>query len=261
MLAALADGSLSGVVVGGVELADLPDPAAARAALEAADFVVSLEVRRTDVTELADVVLPVAPVAEKSGTFLTWEGRERPFPTVFPDSSAMPDGRVLSALADELEVRLGMPTVEAARAELAELGRWDGARPDAPTADATEPPAPGTGEAVLATWRMLLDLGRLQDGEPYLAATARRPVARLSAATAAEIGVAAGDPVTVSTPTGTVTLPLEVTEMPDRVVWVPANSPGSRVHLDLGVTAGAVVAIAAATTEVIRRDDEIGGPL
>jgi NADH-quinone oxidoreductase subunit G len=261
MLAALADGSLSGAVVGGVELADLPDPAAARAALDAADFVVSMEVRRSDVTELADVVLPVAPVAEKSGTFLTWEGRERPFPAVFPDSSAMPDGRVLSALADELEVRLEVPTVEAARAELAELGRWDGARPDAPTADATEPPAPGTGEAVLATWRMLLDLGRLQDGEPYLAATARRPVARLSAATAAEIGVAAGDSVTVSTPTGTVTLPLEVTEMPDRVVWVPANSPGSRVHLDLGVTAGTVVAIAAATTEVAPRDDEIGGPL
>jgi NADH-quinone oxidoreductase subunit G len=108
---------------------------------------------------------------------------------------------------------------------------------------------------------MLLDLGRLQDGEPYLAATARQPVARLSAATAAEIGVAAGDSVTVSTPTGTVTLQLEVTEMPDRVVWVPANSPGSRVHLDLGVTAGAVVAIAAATTEIAPRDDEIGGSL
>ena len=35
---------------------------------------------------------------------------------------------------------------------------------------------------------MLLDAGRLQDGEPHLAGTARPPVARLSAATAAEIG-------------------------------------------------------------------------
>ena len=29
------------------------------------------------------------------------------------------------------------------------------------------------GQAVLATWQPLLDDGRLQDGEPYLAGTAR----------------------------------------------------------------------------------------
>ena len=31
--------------------------------------------------------------------------------------------------------------------------------------------------------------------------------------------------------------------MPDRVVWVPANSPGSAVYRDLGVQAGEVVKI------------------
>ena len=31
--------------------------------------------------------------------------------------------------------------------------------------------------------------------------------------------------------------------MPDRVVWLPLNSPGSAVHQQLGVTAGAVVSI------------------
>ena len=46
---------------------------------------------------------------------------------------------------------------------------------------------------------MLLDAGRLQDGEPYLAGTARPPVVRLSAATAAEIGADDGDLVTVGT--------------------------------------------------------------
>jgi NADH-quinone oxidoreductase subunit G len=90
---------------------------------------------------------------------------------------------------------------------------------------------------------MLLDSGRLQDGEPYLAGTARAPVVRLSPATAAEIGAAEGDSVTVGTSRGEITLPLEITDMDDRVVWLPLNSPGSAVNRQLGVTAGAVVSI------------------
>ncbi|MFZ0907324.1 MAG: molybdopterin dinucleotide binding domain-containing protein, partial [Mycobacterium sp.] len=93
--------------------------------------------------------------------------------------------------------------------------------------------------------RMLLDSGRLQDGEPYLAGTARTPVVRLSAGTADAIGAADGDQVTVSTDRGAITLPLTITEMPDDVVWLPLNSPGSAVHRSLGVTAGAVVRIRA----------------
>jgi NADH-quinone oxidoreductase subunit G len=259
IISALADNNLSAAVVGGVELTDLPDPTAARAALETAGFVVSLEVRRSEVTDLANVVLPVAPVAEKSGTFVNWEGRERPFPAVFADSTAMPDSRVLDSLAAELGVRLGLPTVEAARAELAELGRWDGARAEAPDLPAGVTTNPGSGEAVLATWRMLLDAGRLQDGEPHLAGTARRPVARVSAATAAEVGVAAGAGLMVSSGRGSVTLPLEITEMPDRVVWVPQNSPGSRVSLDLGARAGDVVTVTAAATDVSPIQPTAGG--
>ncbi|WP_415847244.1 molybdopterin dinucleotide binding domain-containing protein, partial [Tsukamurella strandjordii] len=74
--------------------------------------------------------------------------------------------------------------------------------------------------------------------------TARPPVARLSAATAAEIG--AVDSVTVSTDRGAITLPLVVTDMPDRVVWLPRNSPGSTVCETLGAGWGAVVRIEAA---------------
>jgi NADH-quinone oxidoreductase subunit G len=90
---------------------------------------------------------------------------------------------------------------------------------------------------------MLLDDGRLQDGEPHLAGTARTPVARLSAETAAAIGAADGDNVTVSTARGEITLPLTITEIAEDVVWLPLNSPGSAVHRQLGVTPGAVVKI------------------
>jgi NADH-quinone oxidoreductase subunit G len=100
---------------------------------------------------------------------------------------------------------------------------------------------------VLAGWRLLLDEGRLQDGEPHLAGTARPTVVRLSAATAAEIGAADGDLVTVSTDRGSVTLPLAITEMTDGTVWLPLNSPGSRVNAQLGATPGAIVSIGRAS--------------
>ena len=90
---------------------------------------------------------------------------------------------------------------------------------------------------------MLLDAGRLQDGEPYLAGTARPPVARLSAATAGEIGAAEGDLVAVGTDRGEISLPLAITEMADHVVWLPLNAAGSGVHQQLAATAGSIVSI------------------
>ncbi|HEU5266401.1 MAG TPA: NADH-quinone oxidoreductase subunit G, partial [Jatrophihabitans sp.] len=118
ILQAIAEGGLAALVVGGVDPADLANPALAAEALERAGFIVSLEIRRSAVTERADVVLPVAPPTEKAGRYVTWEGRRRPFELVFKGTGAMSDARVLNALAEELDVDLGLPTVEAARDEL-----------------------------------------------------------------------------------------------------------------------------------------------
>ena len=242
ILAAARVGELQALLVGGVELADLPDPAAALAAVESAPFVVSLELRESDVTRRADVVFPVAPAVEKAGSFVNWEGRQRRFEAALR-TNAIPDSRVLNFLADEVGVDLGLPTAEAADADRARLGLWSGQRVAAPQISA-EPVHPRAGEVVLAGWRMLLDAGRLQDGEPHLAGTARPAVARLSAATAGDVGVAAGELVAVSTERGAVTLPVEITDMVDGVVWLPLNSAGSAVHATLGVTVGQPVAIA-----------------
>jgi NADH-quinone oxidoreductase subunit G len=142
-------------------------------------------------------------------------------------------------------VHLGLPDAAAARAELAALGAWQGARPAAPavvaSASATTAGAPG--ELRLATWHQLIDAGRMQDGEPYLAGTARTVVARVSAATAAEAGLADGDKVTVATRAGSLTVPLAVTDMADGAVWLPANSSGSAVRMDLGAGHGSRVTL------------------
>jgi NADH-quinone oxidoreductase subunit G len=229
MLTAAADGELGGLVVAGVDPADLPDPEAALEAIEIAPFVVSLELRASAVTARADVVFPVAAVAEKAGTFVNWEGRGGSFGPALPVPEVRTDLYVLGAIADQMDVHLGLPDAAAARAELAALGTWRGPRPGPPVVTGAWPGVPPTqhvkGSGVLdvrlATWRQLLDSGRMQDGEWSLAGTARPVVARMSAATAAEAGVADGDKVTVATGRGSVTVPVEVVPMADHVVWLP----------------------------------------
>ncbi|MFI9782055.1 NADH-quinone oxidoreductase subunit G [Kitasatospora sp. NPDC051984] len=252
ILAAAAAGELDALVIGGVGLDDLPDPAFAEQALESVEFVLSLELRPSAVTAHADVVLPVAAVAEKAGTFLDWEGRVRMFePAIKPDQlmgrHLHADVRVLSMLADALERPIGLPDVRAARLELDRFAPWQGDRPAEPAAHPAALPRPVTGQAVLAGHRMLLDNGSLQDGDEHLAGTRHPVVARLSAATAAEIG-ATGALLRISGPAGSLTLPLEVTgAMPDRTVWLPLNStPGGGVHRTLGTTLGHLVTIAPA---------------
>jgi NADH-quinone oxidoreductase subunit G len=250
ILAGAADGSLGALLVGGIEPGDFADPDAVLAALDAAGFVVSLELRHSAVTERADVVFPVAPTTQKSGAFVNWEGRYRGFAPALhgtAQEAGQSDHRVLDTLADEMGVYLGATTVETAREEMSGLGAWDGKHAAAPQVAAPRPAegpnGPEKGQAVLTGWRLLLDEGRMQDGEPHLAGTARKPFVRLSADTAAEIGAADGDNVTVSTSRGSITLPLTITDMPDRVVWLPLNSPGSAVHRNLGVTIGSIVKI------------------
>jgi len=242
ILDALSVGQLGGALVGGVEPADLPDPAHARRALAAAGFVVSLEVRRSEVTELADVVLPVAPPAERAGSYWNWEGRVRAFGAAL-ESAALPDHRVLDALAAQAGVDLGAATPLEAHRAIAALPAWGGARVPAPQGEPVEPPEVPAGSAVLASWHLLLDDGALQDGEQFLAGTAKRPVARMSAATAAAVDVYDGDRVTVTTDRGSVTVPVAITEMVDHVVWLPLASRGCRVHDALGAAPGDLVRI------------------
>ncbi|MGW6414032.1 NADH-quinone oxidoreductase subunit G [Streptomyces sp. NPDC055055] len=247
ILEAAATGELGALLVAGVEVADLPDPARAREALDAA-FVVSLELRPSEVTRRADVVLPVAAVAEKPGTFLNWEGRARLFEAALkPEQMTRPlapsDARVLHMLADALDAHLALPDLRSVRREMDRLGGWTEERATEPAEPGQSAPRPGDGEAVLAGHRLLLDLGRLQEGDTALAGTRHAAVARLSAATAADTGVKDGDVLEVTGPAGSTALPLQVTEMPDRVVWLPLNSVGRGVLSDTGARPGDLVRI------------------
>ncbi|MEV7022499.1 NADH-quinone oxidoreductase subunit G [Kitasatospora sp. NPDC093558] len=251
ILAAAARGELDALLVGGVDPDDLADPVLADEALAAVRFVVSLELRPSAVTARADVVLPVAAVAEKAGTFLDWEGRVRMFETALKADQLMgrhlhSDLRVLNMLADALGHRLGLPDVRAARLELDRFAPWAGDRAADPAAHPGLLPRPATGQAVLAGWRQLLDNGSLQEGDPHLAGTRHRAVARISPVTAREVGARQGGALRLTGPAGSLTLPLEVTEsLPDRTVWIPLNSTPGGAHRTLGTAVGHLVTIAA----------------
>jgi NADH-quinone oxidoreductase subunit G len=244
ILRAAAAGEIA-LVVAAVDVRDLPDPRLALEALENAPFVISLELRESPVTDRADVVLPVAPAVEKAGSYLDWEGRVRPFDATLESTGAMPDGRVLHRLAEVMNVDLRLPDVRRAQQEIAQIGPWAGTRPSAPDVAAAAPTTPQQGQAVLATWHLLLDDGRLQEHEPYLEGTRKPAQALLSESTAKEAGLDAEGLVTLSTDRGSVSLPWAVADLPDRVVWAPTLSPGSHLHEALGAGNGAVVAIAA----------------
>ncbi|BFV57714.1 NADH-quinone oxidoreductase subunit G [Kitasatospora sp. CMC57] len=250
ILAAAAHGDLDALVIGGLGLDDLADPALADEALARIRFVVSLEIRPSAVTERADVVLPVAAVAEKTGTFLDWEGRVRMFETAIKPDQQMgrhlhSDVRVLSMLADALDRPIDLPDVRAARLELDRFAPWTGDRPAAPSATTVPLPRPAAGQAVLGGHRLLLDQGTLQIGDEHLAGTRHPAVARISPATAAEIGATTA--LRVTGPAGSLVLPLELnSEQPDRTVWLPLNSTPGGAHRALGTTTGHLVTIAPA---------------
>jgi len=236
IIEAASQGTLHSLVIAGVDANDLPIDA--KAALTKA-FVVSFEIRESSITDYADVVFPVAAVVEKSGTFIDWEGRERSFERVLDDVSKFSDVRVLAMLAKEMKQSLGFADTAAAGKEFRSLGTWDGARAAAPT------PAPQAvsqgGNAELISWRLLLDLGSLQEEEPHLAGTARKAIARLSSVTAQKHGI--GSSIKISGEDGTLILPVEITEMPEDLVWVPENSINSQVRT-LGTSARVTIGAA-----------------
>jgi NADH-quinone oxidoreductase subunit G len=222
------------LLVAGFDPMDVPDGAALVAGFEQVPCVVALGTHHNDATRAADVVFPVAAVTEKAGSFTDWEGRRRPFPQVFRESLILTDASVLSAISDEMLLE--------PQDEPIALGAMAQSRPAAPRLSPAEPARLAPGEAVLVTWHQLLDDGSMQAGEPYMAATARPPVVRVSPANASDLGISDGDPVTVTGDIGSLTLPALVTDMPSGIVWVPMNS-GTNVVSALGVASGDTVRV------------------
>jgi NADH-quinone oxidoreductase subunit G len=93
---------------------DTANPRQALRAMDAAEFVVALTAYRGGAPDYADVLLPIAPFTETSGTFVSTEGRRQSFnPAVKPRGNARAAWKVLRVLGN----LLGLPGFDADRSE------------------------------------------------------------------------------------------------------------------------------------------------
>jgi len=225
--AAAARGEI-GLLLGGVDVDDQDDPMTVRAALSNAPFIVSLEQRPSEITESADVVLPVAMLTEQAGHYLSWTGQWRPVqPAVKPQP--MTDRRVLTALADRMGSSLLLDGPEDAL-RLIERSRqaWAALPPLIPASTASPMPPVGV---VLSTWRALLTGSRCLDGATSLAP--RPSIVVTGPAVAAAAGVMAGQAVAVVGP--------HETGCDGQLVIDPAVAPGVVVLADAPWPSGTAV--------------------
>jgi NADH-quinone oxidoreductase subunit G len=201
--AQMLSGGLKACVLLNVEPAfDVANPSAALAALQAAEFVVALSPFKNAALDVADVLLPIAPFSETSGTFVNAEGRVQSFHGVVkPLGDARPAWKVLRVLGNLLGLSgFEYETSEEVRAQaLGDLGTVSARLNNAAVA------------AVAALPEPMLGLERVTDVPIYaadplvrraislqLTADARPPVASVSAALWAQLGLIDGAAVRVT---------------------------------------------------------------
>jgi NADH-quinone oxidoreductase subunit G len=238
----IISGDTTSVLVGGVDPFDIS--ADAKLSLSK-KFVVSLEIRESDITDIAQVVLPVAAVVEKSGSFMDWQGKPREFEAAV-ESLNRSDLRILSMLADEMGKSINLPSVSAARKEIASLGNWEGAKNQMKSTAASGEIKIGSDEAIITSWRNLLDKGSLQEGEDNLAGTARATTAVISQKRADALSVKSGELIRVSNTYGAITLPCAIADIDDAKIWLPRNSTNAQLIKVLGTVGNSVVKVSKA---------------
>ena len=110
---------------------DCHDPQLASKAMENAELIVAMSAYRHQAMNYADVMLPVAPFAETSGTFVNTEGRAQSFNAVVkPQGEARPAWKVLRVLGNMFNLNgFDYNSSEEVRSDI--LGQGDAALLDA----------------------------------------------------------------------------------------------------------------------------------
>ncbi|WP_154587469.1 molybdopterin-dependent oxidoreductase, partial [Bordetella pertussis] len=222
--AMLADPLKAYIVLHAEPSLDADNAPQALAALRGAQFAVALTPYRSAAQGWADVMLPVAPFTETSGTFVNAQGQPQSFKgTVAPFGQTRPAWKVLRVLGNVLHLAgFDEETSETVR--------------DAALAGGVEARLSNAISAPLGLGQPLDALERVADvpiyrtdaivrrSEPLQAAPASRaPKARMNGRTLASLGVSAGDKVRVSGAAGAIELEAALDEaVADRAVRVAA---------------------------------------
>ena len=206
---------------------DAADAAAAQAALKASGLVVALTAFKDAAVDNADVLLPIAPFSETSGTFVNAEGRAQSFTGVVkPLGDSRPAWKVLRVLGNLLGLTgFAQESSEEVRAEaLGDLSsiasRLDNAAVAAPAAST---PATGT-ERVADVPIYAADSLVRRAPSLQLTADARAPVASLPSALWQQLQLQPGDKVVITQGAAVLLLPSrEDATLAPTAVRVPAG--------------------------------------
>ncbi len=241
----MLDGSpLEAVLLLNVEPAfDAAEPAKAVAALQSAALVVALTPFKTAALESADVLLPIAPFTETSGTFVNAEGRVQSFHGVVkPLGETRPAWKVLRVLGNLLSLKgFEFETSEEIKAEA--LGDMSALASRLSNAANVAPVSAAAGQGlervadvpIYCTDSLVRRARSLQ-----LTTDARPPVVSVSADTWSQLGLngAEGARVRVSQSGQSIELPVRRDDtLAANAVRVPAGHP---LTAGLGAMFGAI---------------------
>ena len=251
------------VLLGADPLSDFPDPTLVEAALQKVSNLISVDTLLNFTSTGADVVFPAAATAtEVNGSFTNIEGRVSPVAQkVTPPGTARADWMIAAELAAQLGADLGFIDVDELWAELAQASPLHaelsmaaisaadaegvlltGGSLGSPMATTSTREAPSAGLELVVT-RKMYDAGTILTYCPSLQDLEAGAKANISTATAEQIGVVAGDEVTVSSENGDVSLEVVVDDgvAPDTIAveFNQTNASAERL-LNVGRTVTSV---------------------
>ncbi|MGZ8754152.1 MAG: NADH-quinone oxidoreductase subunit NuoG [Acidimicrobiia bacterium] len=273
ILEGLAVGDLKALVLLGADpIRDVPDATVARRGIEAAEFVVAIDLFLTDTSQLADVVLPAEAFGEKEGTVTNLEGRvQKVNRIVTGPGQSQADWAILDDISRRLGKPLAFASAEAICKEIAdvapayagmtwELLEWDereGAvvpygeavqplmhRPVAVDRQALEAMSkqPARGAFALHLARTLYDDGVLMRNSLSLHALAPGAAVHVHPEDAGRLGLTEGALVEVKSVDASIRLPAVLDpSLLTGVVYVPFNqrwTPSLGAALSVVVAAG-----------------------
>ena len=257
ILEGLAVGDLKALVLLGADpIRDVPDATVARRGIEAAEFVVAIDLFLNDSSQLADVVLPAEAFGEKEGTVTNLEGRvQKVNRIVAGPGQSQADWAILDDISRRLGKPLAFASAEAIGKEIAdvapayagmtwELLEWDEKEGAVvPYGEAVQPliyhPAaadrkaleamsrqPSTGAFALHLARTLYDDGVLMRNSLSLHALAPGAAVHLHPEDAGRLGVTEGELVEVKSVDASIRLSAVLdSSLLTGVVYVPFNQP------------------------------------
>jgi NADH-quinone oxidoreductase subunit G len=248
ILEGLVSGDLRALVMVGADpVRDVPDGALAARALDAAEFVVALDLFMTDSTSRADVVFPAEAFAEKEGTATNLEGRvQKVARVVAGPGRTQPDWSILEEIARRLDAPMGFDSAAGIAAEITEVAPvyagigWSALA----FGDGIVAPADGAGQPlryvpvdrqlepvraplVLHLARTLYDDGVEMRTSLSLRHLAPGAAVHLNPVDAEARGIAEGDEVIVETESASVGMQAVLdASLSEGAVYVPFNQPG-----------------------------------